>query len=229
MKLSQFYFIALIFILMVSCNSNLVPSKIKRNFTTCYNGEYIRLDTIININGFYRAFSERDGWGENAVYEHRIDTNEVYFFLSSDGMFFYNININEKYRRDRNMSFPYPSHGKGCFVINRDTIIAQWIAKYTQTNFTAWEDRYRVLDKNTLLFLGSKPLHKTSPLPATELERREHKERDFEQVFGRKRVVSDTATFIPLQVVPPSDCWLKKKKWFWCDKQEWKEYKKAKN
>jgi hypothetical protein len=86
----QFYSIALTCTLLVSCNSLWVPSNIKRNFTNCYDGENVGLDSIININGFYRTFFERDRWGENAVYEHKLDTIEVYFFLSSDGMFFYN-------------------------------------------------------------------------------------------------------------------------------------------
>jgi hypothetical protein len=137
-----------------------------------------------------------------------------------------NININKKYRRNRSMEFIYPSHGKGCFVVNRDTIIAQWISKYTQTNFVAWESKYKILDKNTLLFIGTRPLYKVDPLPAIELERKELEEKDFEKVFGRKRIVNDTATFVPLKEVPPSDCWLKKKRWFWCDKEEFKKWKK---
>jgi hypothetical protein len=63
-------------------------------------------------------------------------------------------------------------------------------------------------------------------LSSIELERKEQKERDFESFFGRKRAVSNTATFIPLKEIPPSDCWLKKKRWFWCDKEKYRAWKK---
>jgi len=224
----QFYIIAFFCVLFVSCNTTLVPSYIKKNFSNCYGGDRTGLDTIINIQGFYRQLKEYDKWGEYAVYEHRIDTFEIYFFLSADGMFFYNIIFNGKYRRNRNMKFPYPSYGKGCYVINRDTIIAQCISKFTQTNFVAWEYKYKIIDKNTLLFVSSKALHRTNPIPAIVLERQEQKEREFEKVFGRKRVNSDTARFVPLEEIPPSDCWLKKKRWFWCDKEKFRTWKKEK-
>lgn len=230
MKQRQFYIIALSCVLLVSCNTTFVSPYIKKNFTNCFKGGRNETDTLINTQGYFRIINEYDRYGINAIYKHQLDTFYLDFFLSPDGMFFYNCFFDRKLKINRNKpkQFPYFSHGKGCFVINGDTIIAQWISKYIQTNFAAWECKYKIVDKNTLLFIGSKPLHKTYPTPAIELERREQKERNFESYFGRKRVVSDTATFIPLQEVPPSDCWLKKKRWFWCSKEKFKAWKKEK-
>ena len=39
----------------------------------------------------------------------------------------------------------------------------------------------------------------------------------------------DLLYFMPCNRLPKQDeSWIKRKKWFWCDENEWKEHKKAK-
>lgn len=72
---------------MTSCNSLWVPSSIKQNFTNCYSGEYTGLDTLINIQGYYKTFFEMDRYGYNAEYIHKIDSNYTYFLFFNDGIY----------------------------------------------------------------------------------------------------------------------------------------------
>lgn len=122
----------------------------------------------------------------------------------------------------------YRSYYWGIYEIISDTIITQSINHVRSLNqyYAGAEKKYLILDKNTIRLIESIPLNRTRQYSAYELSRRAMEEIEFEKVFERKRVDSDTARYVPLEKIPPSDCWLKRKQWLWCDKEEFKKWEK---
>jgi hypothetical protein len=185
-------------------------------------------------------WQEYDRYGINAVYEHQLDTIYSYFLLYPDGIivdFFssggknvddlINDIISTSNRGKKHSFFSY--NNWGCYSIKGDTIISQNVnhARSLNQYYGGYEKKYKIIDKNTLLLIEHRSLSKIPPLSTIELgyqEQRE-RERDFENAFDRKSIISDTANFIPLKEIPPSDCWLKEKRWFWCDKEKFKKWK----
>ena len=141
-------------------------------------------------------------------------------------MFFYNFSLDEKYINKNRARFPYPSHGSGCFIIKGDTIVAQWISKYTQTKYVLWENTFRILNNTTLLNINSRPLDNILYTGLDYSISRSQNENDIASNNWIEKTILDTTVFIPIECTLPSDCWLKKKKWFWCDKEQYYSWKR---
>ncbi len=222
MKKLRFTF--LILLGLISCLT--MPKYIKNRFSNCYNGEYTRIDSLINIEGIYSMASVNSYFIYNKQSKRvlRIDTNYVYFIFWPDGMFLFNLlnsNLTENQNNlqdiNRINGFLYRNFYWGSYKIQNDTIIAQYFNNpypYIGKKHYAYEIQFKVVDRNTLSRIIARPLFRT----------------DNEAYYeAQKNKIYMDAKFYHLHQLPYSDGWIKKRRWFWCDKLEWKAYKDSIN
>jgi len=189
----------------------MLPNRIKHLFYY-YNGKKTGIDSLINIEGYYKMgflnYKERDIYFKN-------------FMFYQDGIFVFdffdhNNNIPKYFRNivEKNDKSFYRYFFCGHYIISADTIKTQCInhpAPSLETDRLVYEIWFKVIDKNTLQCIYYKQLYRNyEKYPKNSMETKN----------------SLHANFIPIELRPNSDCWLKKKKWFWCDKEKWKEYMK---
>jgi hypothetical protein len=210
------YLIPLLFITIIITSCLKVPRYIKQRFTYCYDGGNTNIDKLINIDGYYSmgiVSSYKVTTRENGELQtiNAIDTLYLNFMFWSDGIFLNNFgsysNTAAEYLNrvveNSEKSF-YKRHYWGRYVINNDTIKAQYIDNPFPniiTTRSAYEVWYKVISRNELKYLGSNPLFRTSEEQYTKSE---------------KARTYLPAIFNPVSVKPGSDCWLKKKNWFSC-------------
>ena len=228
MKTKQIHIIFFVSILLNSCSIFYkVPKDIKSRFAYCYDGQNTGIDTLINTDGYYSMGCITDRWGYLGKYEHIIDTVFVNLMFYKNGIFIYNFddynhnipqyfkNIVEYTKNGNDIPF-FQRFYWGLYIISGDTIITQYVNHPSPLSLTwlARENRYKIIDSNTIQYIYSKILDRK-----TEEERK---------IFQKsmEQSLSDylPASFIPVEVKPSSDCWLKKEKWFWCDEIKYEEY-----
>ena len=208
-----------------------IPSVLKKDFTICYSGNNSRLDTKINLHGYYRTYEELDRFGENNNTLHKIDTFYSNFMFFPDGVylglfssrsknlteFFNEVNECINSKGDNCNFFRY--HYWGYYSVKGDTIIAQCINHVRSLNqfYSGEEFKYKIIDKNTLCLITRRRLGRNGSSQNASLSNEALADDKFYQAFGRKRITSETAEFIWLDVVPSSDCWLKKRRFRFCD------------
>jgi len=211
--------------MLISCFSVKIPSRIKKNFI-CNDGYYTGLDTLIDINGIYYIPHIRDMYNKSFP-THKIDTFYLNFMFWNDGTIVYNFagnpNTYQLYfdeilakieQKKRNNDFYLGFWGN--YRIIGDTIKCQylWHPYFISLNesWYGWEIYYKIIDKNTLEFL---------PEMTKSLDPRVNKERQRRNITDTK---IGTAFFFPIERIPPPNCLIKKKKWFWCSEEDWKKY-----
>lgn len=201
-----------------SCvQSFIVPKKIKQKITFCYDGKPTGLDTLIKINGFYQTM---DIWWNDAGYgksfDPKKDTNYINFIFSNDGICGYHFwgtadtakkNLEARAKNLKNNDFP--GLYKGVYKVFSDTIKIQVIndCRWAMPTWMGKEIWYKIIDLHTLKLIGYKNLNNNKLL---------HPE---------KKESPKLAYFIPVDTIPSSDIWLKKKKWFWCDRKQYEKWK----
>jgi len=70
----------------------------------------------------------------------------------------------------------------------------------------AYETWYKVINKGTIKIIAGRQLFYD----------RENPDKSVMNLKMTNKEDSYAAVFIPVEVRPGSDCWLKNKKWFWC-------------
>lgn len=226
----NYFFILFFLIIANSCDLIRIPSSLKKDFTICYSGKNTGLDTLINIHGYFRTTEERDRFGENHNTLHIVDTVYSYFMFFSDGVylglfssrskdladFFDDVNECIK-RKGRNCNF-FRWYFWGYYTISGDTIIAQSINHVRSLNqlYSGVETKFIILDKNTLYIVERRRIGNNQSNRIALGYSKEKEDEQFYRVFGRQRVSSDTAKFVWLDEIPPSNCWLKKRRLFFC-------------
>ena len=225
-----------IFIISICCTLSMsfctvkVPNTIQKNFTNCYCNDSTRLDSLININGYYVITDlynkEQKFFDTNSViYNNPKDTFYLNIMFFNDGLYVRNFGTSlcdnnysciKQYCKDINEDLSGVKQKEfgdagywGCYSIKNDTIIVQQI-NYPSPPcvWIASEIKYKVMDRNTIVEVDSKPIHYMS-------------ESDWKNYFRNKKPTDkDIATFKPLIQKPNSDCWLKKEDWFWCNKRK---------
>ncbi|NOX46573.1 MAG: hypothetical protein GXO89_06300 [Chlorobi bacterium] len=100
----------------------------------------------------------------------------------------------------------------GLYRFFHDTIKVQYINHPSKMGlWHAGEKWYGIIDRNTIVEINTKPIDTKEEI-------------DFFYKYYYDKTKTDTAKFVPLSVVPSSDCWLKKEKWFWCNEEDWEHY-----
>jgi len=187
-----------------------MPLRIKKN-VACNEGHFTGLDTLINTNGIYYYVSGvRNKYNGFKIIQEK-DTSYSSFMFWNDGTVVY-LGRNpytiqsyfdeilaklEKGKRDKN----FYDNLWGNYWIVGDTVRIQYVyVPYFLSLNDFWgreENYFKIIDKNTLKFL---------PKIGKSLEA--------------------TAVFLQVERIPPPNCYIKKRRWFWCNKDDWKEYKR---
>jgi len=217
------------FLFLNSCGIINTSYEIQKKFAYCYDGQYTGLDTLININGYYSIGEVRDMYGVHAIFTHRIDTINIFFMFWPDGTFLYNFfdydhdipnyfrKIVENTMKGKKDKF-YKHFSWGRYIICGDTIKTQYMHTPNGLNdfWYGYEISFHIINRTTLKYLPSES--KILDYYATETEITEMKETQIRNKYL-------PATFVPVEVLPNSNCWIKNKKWFWCDKEKYKKWK----
>ena len=126
--------------------------------------------------------------------------NKYNFVFYNDGFFIYRFDT------------LYNFNLCGRYIVSKDTIKAQFLDK-SHVNPEINEIWLKIIDKNRILWLYEKPWTK---MTAKDIE--DFRKKDYYRV--------DTAHFVPLKELPnPDKFWIKRQKFFWCDKEKYKEFK----
>ena len=106
----------------------------------------------------------------------------------------------------------------GSYYIDGDIVKAQFYPAPINVAGFREEVWFRLIEPNRLVIIGRAW---NKPLNNTDLEKYQHHNPDAKGRFSR---------FIERREVPnPDDSWLKKRKWFWCNKEEYLMWKKYRN
>ena len=229
-------------ILFLNSCSNHVPARHRRNLPYCYNGKNTGIDTIININGYYEIH-ENSG----ATYEYGygkwattvVDTFPTKFMFFKDGTFLHGFSdynhrpgnipkyfeevVSNTQKGERDPFFQHASWG--CYIISGNIIKTQYVTRPSGIGSGYWdltEEWFKVIDKNTLKSIFRKNVTNSDSKIIYDNKTTENTQ----YTRGHETITLDSAKFIPTPLVPGSDCWLKYKKWFWCDRDKYEEWKK---
>jgi hypothetical protein len=189
------------YLLLVVFLSNCYLPRYKNDYTQCYTANTNPLNSKLKLNGyFYGNFS--------------IDSNNGYsIMLFQDGTITTNVHLNRgKSDIIRGRELYKNPGGWGTFIIRNNIIISQDFHSSMSSSGLV-ETSFKIQNDSTLLMLSSKIL--CGPSSGVVIYN-DPKSKDY--IFPLK--------FIKLENKPDSSCWLKEKKWFWCDKQKYNEYMK---
>jgi hypothetical protein len=205
------------------------PVFINKGFTLCYDGQDTNVN-LINTNGYYTE-TVISRTHPNDLYtgfsKERIDTNRRGFILFKDGTcayhfmwytthkdpvpYFKEIVYNDSLYTGNFYKYIY----WGMYHIINDTVIAQCTRRpILFSNGDSWdgyEYRYKIIDRNTIQCISEEIICRK-------------RDKKYNNMYLGERTFYP-AKFIPTEVVPTSNGWIKKKKWFWCNKEDWKAYK----
>ena len=211
------------FLFFLSCTTFKVPKYIQQHYTIKYPHGTGGLDSLININGYY-SYQEINpnhrfikGKLFSSDYIVVYDTSYINYVFFYDGMFLWNMGTTQCYKpecmeqsiervnKDSSKKAGELLYGCwGSYKLSGDTIITQYIQQQHSLNdsWTAWQEEFKILDKNTIIQINRKPIDNRSAQYMRAWEN---------DSVNRKY---QTATFIHLNTLPKSNCWLKKERWF---------------
>lgn len=175
------------------------PSNdVKKAFTYCYADAYTGIDTLINTDGYYnrRTFFYKNGLVVEGYYPER-DHLELQKL--------------KEFSEERFTSMYFI----GIYRIYGDTLKIQYIRETQSLNDagSGIEKWYKIIDKNTMLCIND--------FNNTTIKRERELSKSYPSDIG------DTLRFVPVSVkIPQPDDNLLKRKWFWCNEQDWENYMK---
>jgi len=190
----------LIFSLIISLIfSSCLPSYIKKK-TWCFSSKTI-VNPKIRLNGWYVKYMDTN---EFPQYKDIIKKGDIRYSLIfyNDGSVVWAADYNNEVREPKDL---YDFYSKwGTYKIVDNNIIFQSISKNINSQYL-YERTTKILNDSTI------------------------------QIFSSKKYLSDGSShikkendvyhFVPLKTKPDNHYfWLKKKEWFWCDKNEHKSY-----
>lgn len=184
-------------------------------FNYCNEGTYTGLDTLVDTKGVYYVGIARDMYNK-PLPVHKIDTLYLNVMFWNDGTAVYNFggrpdtyqSYFDRIIANGEKDYFFKVQGWGNYRIVGDTIKLQviYIAFNPNQSWNSIEVTYRIIDKNTLEYLPDEKYISKDVL--LNLEERG----------------SLLAFFAPLERIPSPNCKHKRKKWFWCTKQDWERY-----
>jgi len=209
-----FLILIIVSVLTTGCYSHLTNTA--KSFTHCYQEKDTGIDSLLDNYGFFRSmFIFKSYKGYQAI-EYQ-DTGYINIVFFNDGFFLYNFDIRyfNETKNKRNGFYNKGGAEWGLYIIDNDTIKAQTI----ETPGMSWlktEWWFKIIDKNTIEYLYSKT---NAPITIEDIFNKQKKE-DLTQIVFPYQFVSN-------RDLPDSDkSWIKKKKWFWCNKERYRDWKK---
>lgn len=202
----------------VSCNP---PRRTRDSFQLsayCYNASYTGLDTLIKIDGYYKfkqKFIRNIGFPS-------VPTPDTLIFTAlfmNDGIFIYNFNP-EYFESTSNARYGFYNRGTkwGRYYISGDTIKAQFIESAGGMSWEKGQFWFQIINHITIRELD---FQYREPITQHDILVYQQSEKSKNTSLGH---------FTKYDLLPDSDkSWLKKQKWFWCNKEDyltWKQYRK---
>jgi hypothetical protein len=168
----------------------------------CFDGQPTGLDTKINTKGYY-SFTETYTKTAEPITGQKVSSYQVNCLFLEDGVFIYYFN-------------PEALDGYwGRYAVHNDTIKAQYIEPPRGMSWSKTEISFQIIDRNTI-----QQLNVQTPVAISQKDSKQN------QPSGGRRTIS-LGKFIIQKNLPNSDkSWLKKREWFWCDKDQYKAWKK---
>ncbi len=199
--------IALFFLFNVLCFGRRPSAKVLKKFTNCYTGKATNIRSKLNIDGYFDLVELGHwtyGYGKHRSVE---DSSHMYFIFYEDGTFLSNPTVAPGYLDFTDYWYALNNNDPaglkyigewGVYSIDGDTIKAQWIDRRKPV-WRSWEERYKIVDRNTLVFIGS-----------DNLFLKQHNS------FDLSKHNYLPAKFIACDTLPLPNSWLKEEKWIWC-------------
>ncbi|HBG69426.1 MAG: hypothetical protein A2W93_15380 [Bacteroidetes bacterium GWF2_43_63] len=197
-----------------SCDIIRVPAYVKREFNEYHGAFNNGYDTIINTQGYYRYISD-----------DRIPYYTFIMFFPDGtflGLFSSKNNLENDffehllYDDERNIKSFLKHYYWGCYFIHKDTIEAisiNHVISLNQYYDGIAMDVFVIDNEQNLILIAEKSKNR--------------KQDRFVSVSKNNISYPAKLTFIPLSKLPPSDCWIKNRRWFWKNTDAWKQYKRT--
>lgn len=198
-------------IFLSSCGIFTIPMQAKEEIEGCYSDIETGLDSLINIHGLYYIKREPT---KDAKITHPYDTIYDAFIFHSKGFLEVNPSIALIQQSDlllnkRSKHFKWGVFG--CYNITGDTIEAKYVNPPGGMVCQTTKIWFRIIDQNSIerIYVGDKDIEigkNGNPFPNYK---------------------SNICSFSPMTFIPSyNKTWLIKKKWFWADESEYKNWKR---
>ena len=209
--------------LAFSCS---VPRHIKKTYIGCYSGAKVAgIDTLLDLAGCfsvnYLVPFRNEGMG--TAYSTVIFYSDGIVTHTSASSSIPLDNFDERMQREIHQINTDPLDNKyfhegrgmyywGLYELKGNIIKVQYIKRpYPPEKYSSYIVMYKVIDRHTIQEISHQEV-----LPPKETE----------PVYRVKPFLNKFYNFIPIEKLPSSDCWLKDEKWFWCNDEDWKEYRR---
>jgi len=212
MKLKALLISTFIILIWFGCAKKPVSKAVRNDFTNCLGTKNTNISSLIDIDGYYLIYELGRYPVAKNQYKDTLDLNILFY---EDGTLIYNFFSVDDYPKDIPGYLKkvvqngykdqfYSAFDWGVYRIVGDTIKAQYI-NHT-TGLAPWDAReewFKVIDRKTIVCV----YHKMLGEKMTDYQIADYKKSISKYTLGR---------FIPMDVIPPPNCWLKKEKWIWC-------------
>lgn len=208
--------IIFIFFCLASCSYLRQSSETIKNFTLCFDDKYTGIDSLINCSGYYYSKPSASLLQKNTNIQPRDTIAETYIFYKNgffikgfSKLFCYQTSENLKKYKDLN-------GGKwGLYTLSGDTIKAQFVESPSTMSFEKGEWWFKIIDRNTIQLLDFKYRIR---LTSEEVKKSQ---------LSKQIDDLPLCKFARIDAMPnPDKSWVKMEKWFWCNKEKYKEWKK---
>lgn len=219
MNFKEIFIFVLISFFIGSCAA---PKSVQENFWIKYSGHETGLDTLIKLNGYYsiaKPKTRKEYKGFKMEVTEFPDTFYMTYLFFRDGMYVRNFGfyeghdpkaVKENFEKIHNdttgeYSLPFSnSYYWGTYTLKGDTIITNYINNPCPPKvWIANQEYFKILNDSTILQVDYKSLEKMSESDRLNYEQR------------RASATYEPAIFIETPILPSSNSWLKKEKWFW--------------
>jgi hypothetical protein len=201
-------FIAFLIILISSCYTSKYIRDSFNGAKYCFYPQNKVSDSMIRTNGYYQFKEIRESYHRftvNNKWTYKIDTQYINIVFYKDGLF-----IN-----DYNNIYKVGFWGK--YIIDNDIIKTLVMNESGDMSGGLRETWFKLINKDSLVFLCLKPDGKMTNEDVKLYQLRTNKRNI---IFNK---------FFPNDSIPDANkSWIKQKKWFWCNENEYKLWK-AKN
>ena len=194
-----FRYLSLIFFI-TSCN---IPYYIPESYKHSYKAEIYSFEGILKTNGYY--------YGEKKDNKNFGGQSIIFF---NDGTTTMNIRVTEDkqdvLRGNKLYDNPF---GWGTFNIKDGIIISNHVFSYGFGPFFL-QSKFKIINDSTLLEIKQNTNDNIK------------QDTSYLANINKHVYTLSLLKFIPLENKPDSLCWLKEKRWFWCNKEQYKKWKK---
>jgi len=205
----------LLLISIIGCSPPKTVVNAFRNTTYCHCSKKKEFSDLLNHNGYYsmsEAISFNSGYPSKIVHD-TIESNTIFY---NNGIILYSF-YKDIYQTEKDKKFGFYNRGMalwGSYIIHNDTIKAAFSENPGGMSWTIGYVWFEIIDSTTIrkiYFKWRNPITKEDILKISSEPKK------------------PPAVFINYDLLPnPDKSWLKQRKWFWCNKADWKNYMDSK-